>query len=149
MQNEDSKYASKLKALMENLSTRLIINVSDMREWDRAATEELLQRPTRLLPVLEAAVKECVLSKAADYFEKVDTARGIERVPGAAKYDRISVGFEGNFGNLHVTPRTLSSGEPSEYAAANPVRDTSAADSVAKHSARCFLSLMVESLFLS
>lgn len=110
LQNDDSKYAAKIKALMENLSTRLIINVSDMREWDRAATEELLLRPTRLLPVMEAAVKECVLGKASDYFEKVDAARGVERVPGAPKYDRICVGFEGNFGNLHVTPRTLSSG---------------------------------------
>jgi len=30
---------TKIKAMIESLSTRLVINISDMRDWDGPATE--------------------------------------------------------------------------------------------------------------
>ena len=60
------------------------------------------------VPILESAVKDAVLELDPAYFEKVDEKRGVIRLAGAARSDRILVGFDGDFGDALVTPRTLS-----------------------------------------
>ena len=43
--NADSRYVIKIKAMMESLSTRLVLSLSELRAADRPAAAELLARP--------------------------------------------------------------------------------------------------------
>ena len=94
---------------MEQLSTRLVLSLSELRAADRPAAEEMLARPLVQVPILESAVKDAVLEIDPAYFEKVDEKRGVTRLGAASqRSDRILVGLEGDFGEASVTPRSLS-----------------------------------------
>ncbi|RYG52928.1 hypothetical protein EON67_00010 [archaeon] len=44
--------------MMDDGGCRFLISISDLRDWDRGFTAQLIASPMELLPALEAAVKD-------------------------------------------------------------------------------------------
>ena len=83
--------------MLKGHNSRLIVNVNDIRQFNRDLANLLLQQPIDYLPTLEKALKEIVqeLNEPGFGFD----IQGI----------RFHVGLEGSFGELHTNPRHLSS----------------------------------------
>lgn len=77
--------------------SRLIVNVNDVRQFNRDLANLLLQQPIDYLPTFEKALKEVVQELNEPVF-------GFD-IQGV----RFHVGLEGSFGELHTNPRHLSS----------------------------------------
>jgi DNA replication licensing factor MCM3 len=77
--------------------SRLIVNVNDIRQFNRDLANLLLQQPIDYLPTFEKALKEVVQELNEPIF-------GFD-ILGV----RFHVGLEGSFGELHTNPRHLSS----------------------------------------
>lgn len=58
LQDPDSKYMMRLRSMMDDGLCRFLISISDLREWDRGLTAQLVASPMELVPMLEAAVKD-------------------------------------------------------------------------------------------
>ncbi|KMZ08260.1 DNA replication licensing factor Mcm3 [Drosophila simulans] len=87
-------YAGHVKDMIAEKSKRLIVNVNDLKR----------KNPQRALGLLgNAADEQLAFGRALkEYASTVD--------PGYAKmHEDLFVGFEGCFGNRHVTPRSLTS----------------------------------------
>lgn len=83
--------------MLKGQKSRLIVNVNDIRQFNRDLANLLLQQPIDYLPTLEKALKEVVqeINEPSFGFD----IQGI----------RFHVGLEGSFGELHTNPRHLSS----------------------------------------
>ncbi len=83
--------------MLKNQASRLVVNVNDLRQFNRDLATVLLQQPVDYLPVFEKSLKEVVqdLNDPSFNFE-------ISSI-------RFHVGLEGSFGELHTNPRHLSS----------------------------------------
>jgi DNA replication licensing factor MCM3 len=92
--NENFKYREEILKMLRAGQTRLIVNIDDLRDYNRDFANGLLKQPAEYLPAFEAALFKV-----------------IERQPESAKYDIESknyrIGFSGSFGDHHVSPRTL------------------------------------------
>ncbi|KAJ6574636.1 ATP dependent DNA helicase [Mycena capillaripes] len=88
------KYRQEILKMLRSDQTRLIVNIDDLRDYNRDFANGLLKQPTDYLPAFEKALSDV-----------------IERQPEAEKYETQSkhyrVGFSGSFGDHHVSPRTL------------------------------------------
>lgn len=81
-----------VKDMIADNAKRLIVNINDLRR----------KAPARALALLNNAFDE-QLSFSRALKEYVSTLQ-----PSFAKtYEDFFIGFEGSFGNRHVTPRTL------------------------------------------
>ncbi|CAH0474509.1 unnamed protein product [Peronospora belbahrii] len=112
LSNEGSfgHYAEKLRSMMHQKSTRLIVDLNDLREYDSSFTDpavdgqennivnRLLQNPAEFVPPFEDAVKEMVFN--------LDSLYGSKEAE-ATKEMQFYVGFEGDFGHHNVNPRGL------------------------------------------
>jgi len=89
-------YPVLIRDMLKAHRTRLIVNINDLRLFNRDLTTLLLQQPVQYLPVLEKALREAVqdLNEPAFGFD----ASGVP----------LHVGLEGSFGELHTNPRHLS-----------------------------------------
>ena len=83
--------------MLKSHKSRLIVNVNDIRQFNRDLANLLLQQPIDYLPTLEKALKEVVQELNEPVF-------GFD-IQGV----RFHVGLEGSFGELHTNPRHLSS----------------------------------------
>jgi len=87
-------YKDDIQRMLRTDQTRLIVNIDDLRDFDRESANGLLKNPVDFLPAFDAALKSVV-----------------EHVYNAEKDDISSksyhVGFSGSFGDHHVSPRTL------------------------------------------
>lgn len=83
--------------MLKNHKSRLIVNVNDVRQFNRDLANLLLQQPIDYLPTFEKALKEVAqeLNEPVFNFD----LNGV----------RFHVGLEGSFGELHTNPRHLSS----------------------------------------
>jgi DNA replication licensing factor MCM3 len=92
--NGNHKYRQEILKMLRSDQTRLIVNIDDLRDYNRDFANGLLKQPTDYLPAFEKAL--------------VDV---IGRQPESEKYDTDSknyrIGFSGSFGDHHVSPRTL------------------------------------------
>lgn len=75
---------------------RLIVNLDDLRDYNRAYADGLLMQPMQFLPAIEAALKQVVQSL-------YDTEK--HQIEGKDFY----IGLRGSFGQQHCNPRTLRS----------------------------------------
>ncbi|KAE9028216.1 DNA replication licensing factor [Phytophthora rubi] len=99
-------YAEKLRSMMVSKSTRLVVDLNDLREYDGSFTDaaqdnivnRLLRNPAEFVPPFEDAVKELVFNRDSMYGSKEAEA---------TKDMRFHVGFEGDFGHHNVNPRGL------------------------------------------
>ncbi|XP_012276713.1 DNA replication licensing factor Mcm3 [Orussus abietinus] len=87
-------YVSLVKNMIEEKKCRLIVNINDLRRKNPNRAARLLKSSFEEQLAFESALKQFVGSIDVDYVkEHVD----------------FFVGFEGSFGNKHVTPRTATS----------------------------------------
>ncbi|EEB17972.1 DNA replication licensing factor MCM3, putative [Pediculus humanus corporis] len=93
-EQESGKYYERTKAMIEDKDRRIIINVNDLRKKNPNRCRGLLNNCFIELAAFQRAVKE--------YVANIDPAY-------AKEYEDFFIGFEGNFGSKHVTPRTLTS----------------------------------------
>ncbi|XP_047657793.1 MCM3 minichromosome maintenance deficient 3 (S. cerevisiae), like [Tachysurus fulvidraco] len=83
----------KVRSMVSEGESRLIININDLRRRNEKRAKELLKNAFGELVAFQRALKDMVASIDATY---------------AKQFDEFHVGFEGSFGNKHVSPRTLS-----------------------------------------
>ncbi|KAJ7225940.1 MCM2/3/5 family-domain-containing protein [Mycena pura] len=92
--NGNHKYRQEIARLLRTDETRLIVNIDDLRDYNRDFANGLLKQPVDYLPAFENALRLV-----------------IQRMPEAEKYDIDSknycIGLSGSFGDHHVSPRTL------------------------------------------
>ncbi|CAI5703711.1 unnamed protein product [Peronospora effusa] len=103
-------YSEKLRSMMHQKCTRLVIDLNDLREYDSSFTDpavdsnqdnivnRLLHNPAEFVPPFEDAVKEMVFNMDSLYGSKEAEA---------TKEIQFYVGFEGDFGHHNVNPRGL------------------------------------------
>lgn len=102
-------YSEKLRSMMHQKSTRLVVDLNDLREYDASFTDpaigsqdnivsRLLRHPAEFVPPFEEAVKERVFN--------IDSLYGGKEAE-TTKDMQFYVGFEGDFGHHNVTPRGL------------------------------------------
>ncbi|KAI9173071.1 MCM DNA helicase complex subunit [Blastocladiella emersonii ATCC 22665] len=88
-----------IKAMAKAGRTRLIVDVDELRHYDRDLAQHLLDNPMDYLPAFDRALKDVMI---ADYNPTVPGAAG-----GSAALANYQVGLRGSFGDNHVSPRSL------------------------------------------
>ncbi|PPQ92662.1 hypothetical protein CVT25_013969 [Psilocybe cyanescens] len=87
-------YKDEIHRLLRLDQTRLLVNIDDLRDFDRDSANGLLKNPVDYLPAFDTALTQVV-----------------QHVYDPEKHDIASktyhVGFSGSFGDHHVSPRTL------------------------------------------
>ncbi|KAF8202956.1 MCM2/3/5 family-domain-containing protein [Pholiota molesta] len=87
-------YKEEIHRLLRTDQTRLLVNIDDLRDFNREYANGLLKNPVDYLPAFDHALTEVV-----------------KHVYDAEKHDistkTYHVGFTGSFGDHHVSPRTL------------------------------------------
>ena len=53
-----SEYHARINQMMASNKTRLVVNLSHLRDWDAQEARRFFTEPITMLPVLEAAVKD-------------------------------------------------------------------------------------------
>ncbi|KAF8591985.1 putative MCM3-subunit of pre-replication complex [Ramaria rubella] len=91
----ESIYKDDIARLLRLDETRLIVNVDDLRGYNREYADGLLKQPIDFLPAFDAALTQVVKLVVSDP-EKHDV--------DAKEY---KIGLSGSFGDHHVNPRTL------------------------------------------
>ncbi|KAK4056933.1 MCM DNA helicase complex subunit [Microbotryomycetes sp. JL221] len=86
-------YRQAITKMVQANKRRLIVNIDDLREYDREYCDGLLNDPAAWHPAADLALKDCAVNTGAS--------------PDAK--EPFYVGFKGSFGNNHATPRTLTS----------------------------------------
>uniref|UniRef100_A0A673G157 DNA replication licensing factor MCM3 n=1 Tax=Sinocyclocheilus rhinocerous TaxID=307959 RepID=A0A673G157_9TELE len=85
-------YHEKVRSMVSEGQCRLIVNINDLRRKSEKRAKELLNNAFAELVAFQKALKDLVASIDATY---------------AKQFEEFHVGFEGSFGNKHVSPRTL------------------------------------------
>lgn len=93
----EREYTSLIREMLKGHKSRLLVNVNDVRQFNRELANLLLQQPIDYLPTFEKALREVVQEVNEPFF-------GFD-IQGV----RFHVGLEGSFGELHTNPRHLSS----------------------------------------
>lgn len=87
-------YKDDIARLLRQDETRLIINIDDLRDYNREYADGLLKQPMDYLPAFDDALLNTVrVAYDPEKYEIDDKA--------------YRVGFSGSFGDHHVNPRTL------------------------------------------
>ncbi|WVW83594.1 hypothetical protein I302_105615 [Kwoniella bestiolae CBS 10118] len=89
-------YRESIKRMLDLEQVRLIVNLDDLRDYERTYADGLLLQPTQYLPALDAALMQLVQSLH-------DPTK--HKITGNEYY----VGLRGSFGQQHCNPRTLRS----------------------------------------
>lgn len=92
-QEDQGTYMALVKDMIAEESKRLIVNINDLRRKNPTRANALLTNAFDEQLALSRALKEYVSTVQPSY---------------AKKCEDFFIGFEGSFGNRHVTPRTLN-----------------------------------------
>ncbi|XP_076457176.1 zygotic DNA replication licensing factor mcm3-like [Babylonia areolata] len=87
-------YQQKVRDMVTNMEVRLVVNINDLRRKNAKRCSALLDASFEELLCFNRALREFVASIDPLY---------------SKQHEEFFVGFEGSFGNKHVTPRTLTS----------------------------------------
>ncbi|XP_060773434.1 DNA replication licensing factor MCM3 [Neoarius graeffei] len=87
-------YQSKVRDMISENKSRLVVNINDLRRRNEARAAKLLNNAFEELLAFQRALKDLVASVDATY---------------AKQFEEFFIGLEGSFGSKHVTPRTLTS----------------------------------------
>ncbi|KAL2089405.1 hypothetical protein ACEWY4_014093 [Coilia grayii] len=86
-------YQEKVRTMISEGQYRLLVNINDLRRKNEKRARELLKNGFSELAAFQRALKDLVSSVDATF---------------SKQFEEFHVGFQGSFGNKHVTPRTLS-----------------------------------------
>lgn len=95
-ENDLYNYKDDIHRMLREDETRLIVNIDDLRDYNRESADGLLKTPTDYYPAIETALNSVL--------DRLHTP-GKHELAGK----HYHVGFSGSFGDHHVTPRTLHS----------------------------------------
>ncbi|KAI7799533.1 DNA replication licensing factor MCM3 [Triplophysa rosa] len=87
-------YQSKVRDMIGENRSRLIVNINDLRRRNDKRAAKLLSNAFEELLAFQRALKDLVASIDATY---------------AKQHEEFFIGLEGSFGSKHVSPRTLTS----------------------------------------
>uniref|UniRef100_A0A3Q3BAL3 DNA replication licensing factor MCM3 n=1 Tax=Kryptolebias marmoratus TaxID=37003 RepID=A0A3Q3BAL3_KRYMA len=87
-------YQSKVRDMISENKSRLIVNINDLRRRNEARAAKLMNNAFEELLAFQRALKDLVASVDGTY---------------AKQHEEFFVGLEGSFGSKHVSPRTLTS----------------------------------------
>ncbi|KAK2884056.1 hypothetical protein QQF64_016105 [Cirrhinus molitorella] len=87
-------YQSKVRQMISENKSRLIVNLNDLRRRNEKRAVKLLNNAFEELLAFQRALKDLVASIDATY---------------AKQHEEFFIGLEGSFGSKHVSPRTLTS----------------------------------------
>ncbi|GAA5860021.1 hypothetical protein JCM1840_001844 [Sporobolomyces johnsonii] len=90
-------YKTAVQKMVQARERRLIVNLDDLRDYDREFCDGLLKEPAGWQPAADAALRDSAVNAAND------------RTAEQLKKETFYVGFKGSFGENHATPRTLRS----------------------------------------
>ncbi|BGP15822.1 MCM DNA helicase complex subunit [Rhodosporidiobolus nylandii] len=90
-------YKTAVRKMVDASERRLVVNLDDLRDYDREFCDGLLKEPAAWLPAADAALKDMAINSSND------------RMGEVLKQETFYVGFKGSFGENHTTPRTLKS----------------------------------------
>jgi len=101
----DGVYQRRITAMLKNEETRLIVNIDDLRRFDPELARRVLDTPMQYLAPFMSSLKEYVLSLNIASSQGLFTEDDHPRKDTDVSY---TVGIDGNFGGLKVSPRQLS-----------------------------------------
>lgn len=93
LQEDQGTYMGLVKEMIADKSRRLIVNINDVRKKNATRATALLNSAFDEQLAFSRALKEYVSTLQPSY---------------AKANEDFFIGFEGSFGNRHVTPRTLT-----------------------------------------
>ncbi|SCZ93830.1 BZ3500_MvSof-1268-A1-R1_Chr6-3g08913 [Microbotryum saponariae] len=84
-------YRQAIIKMTQKKERRLIVNLDDLRDYDRDFCNGLLNEPAAWQPAADQALKDCAINAGS----------------ASLRSETFYVGFSGSFGDNHATPRTL------------------------------------------
>lgn len=93
---EGSSHVDAIRKLLRNDERRLVVNIDEVRAFNREFATGLLEEPNEYIPAFEAALRKIVDREANEFKDDVKTKH-------------YYIGLRGSFGDHHVNPRTLRS----------------------------------------
>lgn len=93
---EDGKHADAIRKLLRNDERRLVINIDEVRAFNREFATGLLEEPNEYIPAFENALLTLIKSMADPLKDDITNKQ-------------YYIGLRGSFGDHHVNPRTLRS----------------------------------------
>lgn len=91
-------YQDRIRLMLKTGHNRLLVNLNELRSFQPEAVKGVLQTPLEWVPVFERALDE----EIQKLIESMESVQMNEK-------SRFHVGFEGAFGELHTSPRFLTS----------------------------------------
>ncbi|KAF8528057.1 ATP dependent DNA helicase [Hysterangium stoloniferum] len=92
----ESSYSDDIARLIRIDGSRLIVNIDNLRDYNREYADGLLKQPIDFIPAFDAALTQVIKLVVSDP----------EKQSHIASKD-FKVGLSGSFGDHHVNPRTL------------------------------------------
>jgi DNA replicative helicase MCM subunit Mcm2 (Cdc46/Mcm family) len=110
-----AQYKTGVKKMLDAEERRLIVNLDDLRDFDREFCDGFVPFPPSLFPLLTHSSYR-LLKEPAGWLPAADAALKDMAINSsnaglgeALKQETFYVGFKGSFGENHTTPRTLKS----------------------------------------
>lgn len=98
----DGTYGDRVRSLLARRESRLMLDLNDLRRFNRLTTSTLLKDPNQFIPAFESALLDYVKQVVSD--EEAGPLKSAEELLNR----HYTVGFVGSFGSHHLTPRGLS-----------------------------------------
>ncbi|KIJ45741.1 hypothetical protein M422DRAFT_778920 [Sphaerobolus stellatus SS14] len=92
----DSSYRDDIARIIRLNETRLIVNVDDLRDYNREYADGLLKQPIEFMPAFDSALTQVIRLVVTDPEKQ-----------SSIETKQYKVGLSGSFGDHHVNPRTL------------------------------------------
>jgi DNA replication licensing factor MCM3 len=96
LDSDSTKHTDAIRKLLRNDERRLVVNIDEVRGFNRDFATGLLEEPNEYIPAFEAALKTLVQTVADPLKDDIADKQ-------------FYIGLRGSFGDHHVNPRTLRS----------------------------------------
>ncbi|KAK5583797.1 hypothetical protein RB653_005397 [Dictyostelium firmibasis] len=112
--DDRSGYRAALDEYIENNSKRLIIKIDILRSVSPDLTQRFLKKPLNYIGLFQNVLTIKIKNLKRQMFEKMldmdpdDVDEDLKKQLKDTMNQQVFIGFEGNFGSCHVTPRGLN-----------------------------------------
>lgn len=98
--DNETDYKDAIKTMLQRSQCRLVISVDELREFDAAYANGIMNEPADYLPAAESALKDAVMAIYDPYeFSESEVTADSD----------FYLGFRGAFGSHQLTPRSINS----------------------------------------